>query len=491
LISFKDLAIRHQLIIMIFMISLFSVLLALSIFIGFERQVQRQDAFHNISVVARITAERAQFSVAEKDSYTMSHLLESLGNSASIVSACFHGKHFEPVVNHYRSDSPSWARDDRFCIEAAENLSGVHLYREGYYTVNFPVLLEGINKVGELIILFDISSVNKRLKVLIVVMVLIIILVSFVSIVLSSRIQSLISKPLADLIDAAEKVRLQSDFSIRVPRDRDDELGQLVSSFNSMLDTIDEQSQALMAINESLESEIDNRTSELSHINSELEAFTYSVSHDLRSPLRSISGFSSALLEDHVDELSADTRDYLQRISDSSERMGSLIDSLLYLSRVSRQEIEIRPCDLSDIAREQYGLVCQLDESRKINFRCPESLLVFGDRQLLEIMMYNLIVNAWKYTSKTASPEIEVGAVERDGNKVFYVRDNGDGFDMKYSDRLFTPFARLHREEEFSGLGIGLATVARIVHRHHGEIWAEALPGEGATFFFKFGKFVE
>jgi DNA-binding response OmpR family regulator len=223
---------------------------------------------------------------------------------------------------------------------------------------------------------------------------------------------------------------------------------------------------------------------ELERKNSELEAFSYSVSHDLRSPLRSIDGFSQLLLDDHADKLDARGQDYLRRVRESAQRMGELIDDLLLLSRVGRAELKRDRVDLSIIARTVAEELKRKDPSREIVLHIENQLFVEADGGLMRVVLDNLLGNAWKFTTKVSEARIEVGANCQDGGTVFFVRDNGAGFDMSYAEVLFRPFKRLHSESEFPGTGIGLATVHRIIDRHGGRIWADSTVGQGATFHF-------
>ncbi len=223
---------------------------------------------------------------------------------------------------------------------------------------------------------------------------------------------------------------------------------------------------------------------ELEQANKELKSFTYSVSHDLRAPLRSIDGFSLALLEDYADQLDAQGKDYLQRVRAASQRMGELIDDLLALSRVSRTAMHYEEVDLSSMARAVIGELREAEPERQVEFIIADGLTALGDKSLLRIVMENLLRNAWKYTGKHARARIEFGLTWQEGMPVYFVRDDGAGFDMAYSDKLFNPFQRLHNADEFPGIGIGLSTVQRIIHRHGGEVWAEAAPEKGATFYF-------
>ncbi|MCU7376257.1 ATP-binding protein [Paucibacter sp. O1-1] len=252
-----------------------------------------------------------------------------------------------------------------------------------------------------------------------------------------------------------------------------DEIGQMASNFSSMTGTLRDSF-----------ARIERSNQELAALNTEIEAFSYSVSHDLRSPLRSMDGFALALLEDHADKLDEDGRDALQRIRAASQRMGRLIDELLGLSRVTRAELSIRPVNLSEIAREIAASLDRQQPERAMRWEIDEGMTVQADQALMWIAMQNLLENAWKFTGKSQQPVIHVGVEEQEGRRICFVADNGVGFDMAYAGRLFGAFQRLHHESEFSGTGIGLAIVQRIFLRHGAKIWVHAQPDRGATFFF-------
>jgi light-regulated signal transduction histidine kinase (bacteriophytochrome) len=226
------------------------------------------------------------------------------------------------------------------------------------------------------------------------------------------------------------------------------------------------------------------RTAELEASNKELESFSYSVSHDLRAPLRSITGFSNVLLEDYSKELDNEGKSYLKKISDSGELMGQLMDDLLKLSRVTRSDLTMEKLDLSDMARKIVGDLAKDEPTRNVKVTIAPNMTTEGDKNLLSLALQNLLGNAWKYSSKTAKPQIEMGITDHNGKQAYFVRDNGVGFDMAYANKLFQPFQRLHKATEFAGTGIGLASVQRIIRRHGGEVWAESRVGEGATFYF-------
>jgi PAS domain S-box-containing protein len=226
-----------------------------------------------------------------------------------------------------------------------------------------------------------------------------------------------------------------------------------------------------------------HRTFELEAVNKELEAFSYSVSHDLRAPLRAIDGFSQALLEDYRDKLDGEGQDFLARVRAASQRMALLIDDILKLSRISRTEMRYTTVDLSAVASSIATELQNMNDGRKVEFIIQPDIIVKGDANLLRIVMENLLNNAYKFTG-SRDGKIEFGKTAFEGNSVFFVRDNGAGFDMAYANKLFVPFQRLHRDDEFEGIGIGLATVQRIIHRHGGYIKAEGEVDRGASFYF-------
>lgn len=240
----------------------------------------------------------------------------------------------------------------------------------------------------------------------------------------------------------------------------------------------------LRRINEELEQRVNERTAQLRAANKELEAFSYSVSHDLRAPLRSIDGFSQILLDDYLDALDEAGKDYLRRVKDAARRMGELIDDLLDLSRTTRQELRREVVDLSALARIVATDLQRGEPERRVEFIVSGGLSVVGDARVLRVVLENLLGNSWKFTAKKPQARVEFGLTEYEGARAYFVRDNGVGFDMAYSGKLFGAFQRLHSSEEFEGTGVGLATVARIVHRHGGKVWAEGKVGEGATFYF-------
>ncbi|MFN6463968.1 MAG: sensor histidine kinase [Nostoc sp. DedVER02] len=240
----------------------------------------------------------------------------------------------------------------------------------------------------------------------------------------------------------------------------------------------------ILRLNVQLEQRVAERTAQLEATNKEMEAFSYSVSHDLRAPLRSIDGFSQALLEDYVDKLDAVGQNYLQRVRAATQRMAQLIDDLLNLSRLTRSEMRYEKVDLSALVEAIATELHKTEPERQVEFAIAPGLVANGDAHLLRIVLENLLGNAWKFTGKHERARIEFGLLQQDDTLVYFVRDDGTGFDMAYVEKLFGAFQRLHAMTEFEGTGIGLATVQRIIHRHGGRVWAESAVEQGATFYF-------
>jgi len=233
-----------------------------------------------------------------------------------------------------------------------------------------------------------------------------------------------------------------------------------------------------------IEAGLEKTRKELAVANDELESFAYSVSHDLRAPLRSIDGFSKIIVDDYSDKVDEQGRNYLLRIKSATQKMGQLIDDLLKLSRITRQELKREEVDLSMMARKISAELSKNQQARQVEFVIKPGCTGTCDRQLIGIALENLIGNSWKYSSRHPSAKIEFGATEKDGKIAYFVRDDGAGFDPVYADKLFAPFQRLHTASEFPGNGIGLATIQRIVRKHGGSVWAEGQVEKGATFYF-------
>jgi light-regulated signal transduction histidine kinase (bacteriophytochrome) len=276
----------------------------------------------------------------------------------------------------------------------------------------------------------------------------------------------------------------RKDYAVRAVVHTRDELGLLAEALNVMLTQIQERDAALLKMNEELEQRVQERTAELRTANRELEAFSYSVSHDLRAPLRAITGFSRILLEDYTSQLPNEAQHYLHIVDNSAQQMGQLIDDLLTFSRLGRLELTKQPVATVNLVRQVVEDLHAELAGRQVEVKLGDLPPCWAEPTLLKQVFVNLLSNALKYSRRREVAHIEVGCRENDGERVYFVKDNGVGFDMQYAHKLFGVFQRLHRADEYEGTGVGLAIVHRIIYRHGGCVWAEAAVDQGATFYF-------
>ncbi|HCC47911.1 MAG TPA: hypothetical protein DEQ38_07340 [Elusimicrobia bacterium] len=363
-------------------------------------------------------------------------------------------------------------------------------FRAGIFEAREPVIYDG-KRFGTISLAVSTGSLSRKIAGRAGLLALLAALMAAAALLVALRAQRVVSEPILSLADMERGVALRGDYSVRSGISRDDEIGALAAGFDALLESLgarsrerDAAEEALRQAHTEMEGKVRERTAELRLANKELEAFTYSASHDLRAPLRRIDGFSSLLEEDCAAQLSEEGREHLGRIRAGCRQMAQVIDSLLRLSRVMRQELDMKELDLSALAEEIFAGLRETEPLRKVQFTAAGGLTAVGDRVLLGEVLENLLSNAWKFTGKTAAPVIEFGASEKDGERIYFVRDNGKGFDMKYAGKLFRPFQRLHSPAEFPGTGIGLTTVQRIIERHGGRIWVEGEEDRGAVFYF-------
>jgi signal transduction histidine kinase len=372
------------------------------------------------------------------------------------------------------ADAPREGEWSRF-----DGLRALHVVR--------PVVLDGTS-IGLVYIRSDLTGITDRLLGYGFILG-IVLLIALVASQLASRVsRRAIAKPLTELAELAKKFSTDHDYSVRARESGSGELLMLTGAFNEMLEQLQARDRSLQESRDQLEQRVRERTAALDASNQELEAFCYSVSHDLRSPLRAIDGFSQALLEDMEGRLDGDAAGHLARIRAATQRMAALIDDLLSLSRITRTDLSIKRVDLSTMARAVCEELAAAQPGRDVAVEIREGLEVMADPRLMRQVLENLLGNAWKFTSKQPQARVEFGAHAGPDGRVFVVRDNGAGFDPAYADRLFGVFQRLHAMHDFPGTGVGLAIVDRIVKRHGGRIWAEAAMGKGAAFYFTLGR---
>ncbi len=376
-------------------------------------------------------------------------------------------------------------------VPAAPEPDG-YRFERGRLVAFTPVSQGGNQRLGTLYIASDTKAVSDALRLSGLIAIVVLGIAMLAAYALAAALQGRISTPILALAETATMASTRQDYSVRAPKFGEDELGTLTDAFNQMLGRIEEQKKELQQHAKILEQrvaertgELEKRAAELQAANSELDAFAYSVSHDLRAPLRSIDGFSQVLLEDYATQLGDAGRDSLQRVRAASQRMATLIDDLLKLARVTRAEMRTERIDLSGMAREVVAEIERTTtDDRHVEFVIAPGLEAHGDSRLLRVVLDNLLRNGWKYTAKRPQPRVEFTAQDENGDRVFVIKDNGAGFDMQYADKLFGVFQRLHSAAEFEGTGVGLATVRRIINRHGGRIWAEGAVDKGASFYF-------
>ena len=467
---FSNLPIKQKLVVVITSAALFGVLLIGVVFVVFEYHTYQNLMEKELSTLVNMTAKRSNAGLLFRDIELLEENANGLSAHEDIDLVCVYDQWHTLVAQSS-------------AISKAECPKERVLPANGFDESNFH-WLEEISVDNTLAGALYIRANKNRLSALFRNYLLMALgaglVVSLTTFLVSIRLQRLVLDPLLRLTATAVNVTHQKDYSLRAEKVGEDEIGQVIDAFNSMLAAVEQRDLALSKSKEGLEQTVEERTAKLQMANQELEAFSYSVSHDLRAPLRAIGGYSVALLEDCDDELEALGRDYINRIMNASARMGVLIDSLLHLSRVSRQSMSQENVDLALLAKNCIEDLRAADRERNIIVNIPQHLWVKGDPRLLSIVVDNLVCNAWKYTTKTPKAMIELG--QQDG--AYFVKDNGAGFDMRYADKLFSAFQRLHHENQFEGTGIGLATVARIISRHGGSIWAEGEVGQGAAFYF-------
>ena len=458
-----------------------ALLLACTSFVGYDLFAFRERMQANLSAQAQIVGANSASAVLFNDPRTAAETLAALKASPDIVTAQTYTNDGRLFASYWRTGTRQQAAPPHLLPGQLETFStdlrSVELARR--------IVFEGM-PIGVVRIQSDVHSMYLQLERygLIVVGVL---LCSFMAALVVSRVaQRTISRPLGEVADIARRVSQQNDFSARAPRvESMYELSILIDSFNMMLDEIQQRDRSLNRARVELEERVQQRTEELHATNSELEAFSYSVSHDLRAPLRHITGFAS-LLEQHAGEhFDEQGRKYLKTITDATARMSKLIDDLLAFSRMGRTNLSKRRVNLAALVEDARAEVSHDVDGRCVRWTVHPLPPVEADPALLRPVLVNLLSNAIKYTRTREEAVIEIGAYTSEGRElVVFVRDNGVGFDMAYAHKLFGVFQRLHRADEFSGTGIGLANVRRIVQRHGGRTWADGVVDQGATFYF-------
>ncbi len=472
---FKDLPIQKKLMGVIILISGIVLLVTCAAFFTYEVFTFRQTTTRQLSTLGEIIATNSTAALVFDDQKNANEILAALKAERHITLAGLYNKEGKLFAQYPAATLPG----------AFPPLPGKEGYRfENSYLLGFQPVTQGGKHLGTLYLKSDMNAMYERLWLYSGITVLVIIVSFLLAYVLSKALQKRISIPILSLAETAKAISDRQDYSVRATKLSNDELGALTDALNQMLTQIQKQNLEITSFNQQLEQKVTERTNELQLANKELESFTYSVSHDLRAPLRGINSYTKILEEDYVDKLDNDGKKIIEVILRSSKRMGELIDDLLAFSRLGRKEVTRNDIHMDALVKGVTDDFMLISVKNNIEINIQPLLPAVGDQALVKQVWVNLISNAIKYAGKKTKTLIEIGSYPKENRNVYYVKDNGVGFDMKYYAKLFGVFQRLHSNEEFEGTGVGLAITHRIIQKHHGEVWAESKLNEGATFYF-------
>jgi len=477
---FRDLPIRQKLRRLVLIIAGVSVLGACAVFMTYQWISSRNAMARQLEIVAEIVGDQSSAALEFGQAPQADAILHSLKAERQVVGAALYGADGKLFARYLREG----AEPDALPVRASAE---PRIFDGGGLLVSVPVR-SGNERIGTFCVRSDLSMASRRLMIDLGTVALVLFGAMMAVLYLSGRLGGLITQPVTRLADVVRAVTKERRYSMRVQEGGQDELGELIAGFNDMLSQVESRDAALALARDELELRVQLRTQELGEANKELEGFSYSVSHDLRAPLRAISGFSQMLLEDCAPKLDAEGQRYLKVIQENTRKMGQLIDDLLAFSGLGRKNVEPVRIDMESMAKEVFEELKAEHPDRRFDFRIAALPSAQGDRAMMKQVFVNLLSNAVKYSRGKDPAVIEVGSRIEDEIVVYFVRDNGVGFSMNYVQKLFGVFQRLHSPKEFEGTGVGLALVQRIVHRHGGRIWADAKVNEGATFSFALPK---
>jgi signal transduction histidine kinase len=455
------------------------LILAVLAFFSYDMLSFRQSLINNLRAEAQIIGANSVSALTFDDPASAAATLQGLEHSPDVVSAALTTDDGAIFANYGPPDNTILSGRHTLAPGETEHhwLNGRHLL------LAHRIMFQG-SSLGVVYLSATLNEIGQRARHYLLIAGLILLLCMLAALLISSLSRKLVAQPIASLAETARSISREHDYAVRAEESTDSvEMSVLTEAFNDMLQQIQQSESALRKSRDELEERVEERTAELSAANRELEAFSYTVAHDLRGPLDSITGLAY-LLAGASSQLDPNSREMIQRLQDSTKNMSALIDDLLNFARASTSPFKRDEVNLTAIALRIAGDLRSVEPTRRADFVIADLPSAEADVGLMRIVLDNLLRNAWKYSSHHTNACIEFGAKHIDGRMVYFVRDDGAGFDPSRTGEIFQPFHRLHSKSEFPGTGIGLATVQRILARHGGEIWAEGKIEKGATFYF-------
>lgn len=459
--TYKGTSIQGKLMRLIMLVSGIVVLVICTVFFLYDFYASREGVMQSVSTYGQIISDNSTAALAFESKEDAEEILNALKAEPHIVAAGIYdanGKLFCVYPADYSTDNLPTAPGDNGYDFKSNTVEG------------FQPIVQNNKQLGTLYLKSDLKAVYSKFKLYGIIMGLILCFSLFLTFLLSNFLQKGVSVPILALAETAKVVSEQKDYTVKAAKLSDDEVGLLTDAFNQMLEQIHEQTEMLNEFNQNLEQRVKVRTVELEAANKELESFSYSVSHDLRAPARAIHSYANVFLEDYGDKLDAEAKRQIGVIIKNGKKMGLLIDDLLAFSQLGRKELIKTKLMMKELVNIVWNDLYKKSEARHVTFILKPLPMAYAEQTTIQQVWVNLISNALKYTRNKPETIIEIFAEEKNGEIIYGIKDNGSGFDMKYYNKLFGVFQRLHSQEEFEGTGVGLAIVERIISKHGGKI---------------------